>query len=865
MLDIQQARKYKDSLIFEDAIKYYEKYIQSNDVVSSNIIREYCDCLVATNRAENLAKAENILKKLMDDGDALAAGRLGNFYRDGLGGKVNIEKAIAAYKVGASQKWIRQELLKLLLKHKSFQDVLQIDDVQSLFQKEHKEFLDIEITLRRDKVRSELKVQNKNIKCRYNLYRYGKLIKSITNTSSIVDWTIEDTGLYRIAGLIIGTNKVFNSQIFFKGSAVDELDFEKFLTSDIDLETINSKIPFYKLNQPYKDFGVIINKKNDKLTLALNENLEVIEVAKEIYIVGVNVDDLVKNNNIVMSGYCHYDDKLVWGNDNINRIDTEHIRSKTGTFSCLTLGDSYIEICSDIFGLTKIFYYVNDDCIVATNRYILLLYLIQKLNIPIEINKEYLLYSLSLQNEMLTDQPISQEGMVKDVFFLRAGEYIKIDKNNRNFEIANRLEAILSEQDDKYSALIEKAAVEIKNNVRCYLNSNRFSNFVADLTGGFDSRLVFAAITNMHNAEKHFKLLCGGSEREIKCACNIASAFNYEFDKVYPAFRRIRNGFNVPGAISAREYLDLLVSCDIGTCFDSSTTFPVLTLDGYCHITGCCGESCTRPYMSLRFFNIDKKDDEKVIKEYYAAKADRATLSGDNLNIAIKFLKKNIHSDLDFPHNYERLLLQYRSRFHFDSSAKISFSIPCLSPLQSIYGFVALYKYGKQNYKVAFDILKQLNNNLSNFEFESIKDNLEAALYSGKERLITIGDFSSNWVSAQNSSYPFRLIENKSLHDVKNNDTYMPFVKFSIPRLLLILFKNHLLDEAATRDLYFSFKNLNANNQNRELLSLYMKLASAYYIDRISKNGDFDFIEYVPVQISFNNNNFVQKEKTNFA
>ena len=93
----------------------------------------------------------------------------------------------------------------------------------------------------------------------------------------------------------------------------------------------------------------------------------------------------------------------------------------------------------------------------------------------------------------------------------------------------------------------------------------------------------------------------------------------------------------------------------------------------------------------------------------------------------------------------------------------------------------------------------------------------------------------------------------------------MPFVKFFIPRLLLILFKNHLLDEAATRDLYFSFKNLNANNQNRELLSLHMKLASAYYIDRISKNGDFDFIEYVPVQISFNNNNFAQKEKTNFA
>lgn len=88
MENLKSARLSRSNQNFEEAIRFYEKYFESrkNASVSNNVYREYIDCLLGTKIPSNIANAKKILIDLVDKGDTLAAGRLGNFYRDGLEG-----------------------------------------------------------------------------------------------------------------------------------------------------------------------------------------------------------------------------------------------------------------------------------------------------------------------------------------------------------------------------------------------------------------------------------------------------------------------------------------------------------------------------------------------------------------------------------------------------------------------------------------------------------------------------------------------------------------------------------------------------------------------------------------------------------
>lgn len=160
MENLKSARLSRSNQNFEEAIRFYEKYFESrkNASVSNNVYREYIDCLLGTKIPSNIANAKKILIDLVDKGDTLAAGRLGNFYRDGLDGNIDIPKAIESYKKGENHRWIKLELVKILLKYGTFNDVRQIPGINDLFNKEEKEFIPIHITNRRDRVLSS--VQN---------------------------------------------------------------------------------------------------------------------------------------------------------------------------------------------------------------------------------------------------------------------------------------------------------------------------------------------------------------------------------------------------------------------------------------------------------------------------------------------------------------------------------------------------------------------------------------------------------------------------------------------------------------------------------------------------------------------------------
>lgn len=860
MENLKSARLSRSNQNFEEAIRFYEKYFESrkNASVSNNVYREYIDCLLGTKIPSNIANAKKILIDLVDKGDTLAAGRLGNFYRDGLDGNIDIPKAIESYKKGENHRWIKLELVKILLKYGTFNDVRQIPGINDLFNKEEKEFIPIHITNRRDRVLSSVQNSGGELKYHYSLFRNGKLLKNFIHSSPIINWTLKETGFYTIAGKVVGTNKFFVSEIFRRFSANDELSFNQF--NNKLCNEVTQTIPFYKLNYPFSDFAIVINRNQNEINLSKLEGLEVTKIHENAYFVGVPI----KHEKYFFSGYSHFNDRLIWGSedfDSLSENDRSEIFLKTGNFSFFLEKNQKYYFGTDFFGHSKIFFSENDNYFVASNRYSLALMLMQALDFDIEINKDFALFSLSMQNSMLTDQPFSQEGMVKNLYFLKTGEYFEFDFSQRKRNIVDGISGCLENNHETYDQLIRKASNEIKNNIKGYVDSKRFSKFTADLTGGLDSRLVFAGLTKQTNANAIFTLLTGGAEREIQCSSRIAEDFDFKYDKIFPSFRKIKFGFNLPETLTSSEFLDLLVSYDLGTCFDPSRTFPVIHLNDYCRITGCSGETCTRPYISLRLFNTKEKNDKKIVDEYYHSYFSRMNFSGKNIEFAKAYLLQHLHNDKGFPENYEQILLQFRNRFHFDNTARISYSTPYLSPLQTVSGFIALYKNLKEsNYKIAFDILKNINQDLTNYEFESFKDNVEAAKFSCKEKLKSVKEISTDWKNAQDMFIPYNydLVNSSSF---SKDDTFIPVLYDKIPDLLRAVSEEELLNEDAIRDLYLYFKQAKAEKKNKEILSLFMKLYSLYLIILIKNKRKFNVLTYQPLQFKYQDGSFEKNGK----
>ena len=523
-------------------------------------------------------------------------------------------------------------------------------------------------------------------KYHYSLFRNGKLLKNFIHTSPIINWTLKETGFYTIAGKVVGTNKFFVSEIFRRFSANGELSFNQF--NNKLCNEVTQTIPFYKLNYPFSDFAIVINRNQNEINLSKLEGFEVTKIHDNAYFVGVPI----KHEKYFFSGYSHFNDRLIWGNRNQNEInlsklegfevtkihdnayfvgvpikhekyffsgyshfndrliwgsedfdslsenDRSEIFLKTGNFSFFLEKNQKYYFGTDFFGHSKIFFSENDNYFVASNRYSLALMLMQAFDFDIEINKDFALFSLSMQNSMLTDQPFSQEGMVKNLYFLKTSEYFEFDFSQRKRNIVDGISGCLENNHETYDQLIRKASNEIKNNIKGYVDSKRFSKFTADLTGGLDSRLVFAGLTKQTNANAIFTLLTGGAEREIQCSSRIAEDFDFKYDKIFPSFRKIKFGFNLPETLTSSEFLDLLVIYDLGTCFDPSRTFPVIHLNDYCRITGCSGETCTRPYISLRLFNTKEKNDKKIVDEYYYSYFSRMNFSGKNIEFAKAYL-----------------------------------------------------------------------------------------------------------------------------------------------------------------------------------------------------------------------------------
>ncbi len=311
----------------------------------------------------------------------------------------------------------------------------------------------------------------------------------------------------------------------------DEEKFKQFLA------TPRKKLPKLKvshLSHPFKDIFISnfnLNASED----FIYDNKYIFKKFHDFSI--VCQDDIFFEDNTVFlfSGYCFYKSRMLIGQKNVfsnikYKLDIDDLY---GEFSYCKITPDKIICMSDYFGMAVWFYYVDDNNnFAASNNYHLLLRLITQNIKKIKMNIPRSRVNI-LTSGFTYGTPFTNKLDVENFYINFATENIIFNKEK--LEIKNKsLWFDLYEKEDwdeqKYKEYIYKAKEEIYSCCLAAAKCENFSKIVVDVSGGFDSRVVFATINNLPDILRK-KIFThtrkSGTKDDVEKALALTNIYNY--------------------------------------------------------------------------------------------------------------------------------------------------------------------------------------------------------------------------------------------------------------------------------------------------------------------------------------------------
>lgn len=270
----------------------------------------------------------------------------------------------------------------------------------------------------------------------------------------------------------------------------------------------------------------------------------------------------------------------------------------TGEFHLLEVEHNRVRLSADYFGVQQLFKYDDGNTFVAATSYHLLLRIVKSLGLNINID-----YARS--RRILDEGRVFHSRVAIDAehcSILAIYEHVEIDTEGPRI-IQTDLHDLLYKRRDfseqKYASLISQARDEIVHNMQMVFESSDFEAVVVDLSGGMDSRLLYAACTQIPQAlvRRKIQINCqhapspsavrGG---DLEVALEVNSIWNYPtVSNNYPERRWVNiSSEAAPGTISINK-----ISRNFGTHKNYNHITP-RHVDQYClnvaRVSGFIGE-----------------------------------------------------------------------------------------------------------------------------------------------------------------------------------------------------------------------------------------------------------------------------------
>ncbi len=683
---------------------------------------------------------------------------------------------------------------------------------------------------------SENNIESNNLYI-FRVFLYDVLVEEKTTPYPEINFNLNGEGIYRVE---MQTNsktrkRSYTTIAYFDKNKEKYMDFIK--GSDI---IANYGCPqYYEYNYPFQDFSVIYNGGGvcDFEECKIN-GFSVYRIEDyNMYLVSKNQFKNVDNAKILFSGYI-LDNKLIYGINDISEYidDLEYMK---GCFSACIEGNGNLCVCSDYFGMYPIYYYKDSECIIVSNRYHLLLLCMRDLKIKPKVRLRNVISVLSAFSAW-NSYPMSNMTLFENLYILDVGEKIELTPEGNMIITKTGIYEVFCGNNDiteqEYQNLINLAKEEIENNINVLLNSRRFEKYSVDLTGGMDSRIVFAALTNVYRSDCDIKIYTAqNGSNDYFIPLNIIDAFQYDYDFESKFVSGFINAKNCNQTLD--DLLECRLSLDLGKSYSPSMIGYVLhNTEKCCKMTGALGEIISRPYVTYSIFGNEILNMDMT-----------ADITNEQMEKVHAYLRRNLMVDYEsagkvfenefvesfnkinwgrsFFEKLEYMYVMRRNRFHFSQTRDGGMGYMLFAPNMSKYGFKAFHSnYGfRKGFEHGLNLIQSINPVVASFDYSSEYYNNMVKMINKKKNVIcprisVKADVSRHDALEKdyyNEHHRTKLsLAYSALDNIKDVDVYLRNMTLcSLKRLMCI--DNDELDETIGEPLFFFLVDYFENNRNQ--------------------------------------------------
>ncbi|MCL2499490.1 MAG: hypothetical protein FWE90_04040 [Defluviitaleaceae bacterium] len=504
-------------------------------------------------------------------------------------------------------------------------------------------------------------------------------------------------------------------------------------TDDLSYNSI-PKLKYAYNTYPFTEIAFVITKTDLSRKILRSEfsklngfNLkEIIQSGKrKLHIISsciINND--LEENSFAFSGITKITDKLIIGQKDVaaNVSNVRLLHDEIGDFSLFHFNKYGAEARTDYFGVSRIYHYEDDEFIIIINSYHLILLFLRLLDVRLKLNDRKVNATYHFSGNPILQHNISWHMEIFNVRQLQADYAIKISQQLIpefvKTQLYDDLRTPLSFELNEYEKILFNAKNEIINNVKVALEHPAFEHIVLDLTGGLDSRTVFAALTTLPiSLQKKVRIRTFADNSDLEISSIMVNMYDFDYED-FPTVRNIDWAVNFEeyrqsqflGQYFASQHYEILSPVDsilllggrmgevVDKCFyiTKSTSFDEWKENTF-NVTN--GRNIVSNGINNVLYEGGQNDFQEEFKEYFM-------LAGGNTTAE----------------TYDQHFMYFYNSYHFGGTLYTMLYAPIFSPLMSK-SCLKAKRMGFPHVKTFYDLIPMMNPLLAIVPFVDIEHN----------------------------------------------------------------------------------------------------------------------------------------------
>lgn len=501
------------------------------------------------------------------------------------------------------------------------------------------------------------------------------------------------------------------------------------------------ELPFTRLDLPHQDIAVL-QTTGRRLPLVEN-SLADIEDATGLATTRAGCDGDPTfvihgrkadcgSGEVFFSGMTCTDDRFVFGPEDVDPERPDELHEGVGDFMLVAVGDESVSIRTDHFGVGKVYYYVGQGVACAANRMHLLLEVLAAVGVSLRPNATKIRAGLQATSQVFT-QNFSSAMDLDDCFCLSPGSALRIRAGEIEI-LPTAIAAILDEPTDQvlgsqeYEELLQAGCEEMIRNLRLALEHPVFERVRLDVTGGLDSRMLFAALAQLPEFAGQVELHTADfptSPHDLPISLRLSRDTGFRYDTGR------RETYDVDSDTSLLEN----VSLNLGTYFGIRGETTRTRLPGTLCVNGFYGEVSARPYFARLVYG---QPTESLDPRDYPA-AHLGGMGAQHLTMSVNYDLTSYYRD-EFERmpgsssaaKFDAFYLFHRNGLHCSDRWMSHVRAPSWGPLQSRALFALKWRTLDtfRDITVQVDATEKLNRDLALVPLGRDRDNADRASIS---------------------------------------------------------------------------------------------------------------------------------------